>query len=220
MKIPAAVLLTLVALAAACGPPPFERPWPVAPPVPPDPPERLLRQPVDYTFRDHLERKNFLLRLYEDPDFGTGASRFKETVITVVDWDNSDENERLATLAEYDHAWKVFQEDWVNRSREEKFAHFRKIQVAEEQRDATLLEKMIQDKETAIEQLETEKFDGVDARLRANADAGHGTPEGQAHLQRRSDEMALQLLILEAERDILKYKLELYNEAHCGPGTR
>lgn len=194
------IFLALLVVAAACrkSPQPYHD-WPDVPELPPPAPERFLRQPPDFSFRDYTQRKHYYLRFYSAPEVD-------EEVVTIVDEREPERGERLATLDEHDYAMTVFVEDWERKGLEEKLRHHKEIRDRERLRTATLLDERIRLTRLALAEIEDRKFE-LDAKLRARQATGH-TPEGDpdsAFLAAESSRLQQDFYVREAELRLLEY---------------
>jgi hypothetical protein len=173
-------------------PDPVERPLP--------PPERFLRLPVNYRFRDDASRKEFLLRMYKDADI-------EDNVVTVIE--EGSVTERLADEEEFAFAMERFVKTWIEKGEEEQLGHFRAAVERERRRSATLLDDLIRFKREAVARLAEELF-LLNADFVSTKKTGYRAPAGQAEfLQARMGRIETQLIAEQAELHLLESRRRL-----------
>lgn len=177
---------------------------PVAPPPPMLPPERLLREAPEFTFRDYDRRREFFLRSYHDPEFS-------EELVTVIDLDHP-EGERLATVDEFEYALRVFEQHWKNKGLEERLQFHQKLRHIEQARSTSLLDDMIRHTRDAMKDFADRKFD-IDAQIRARVDTGTDKEaDPMAFLRRESDRLQFEIALRQTRLRLLEYKAWLRDQ--------
>lgn len=194
----AIALLGLAALLAGCellSRPTFIEPEPPLLESPTPPPERILRLPVNYRFRDAASGKEFFLRLYRDAEI-------EDNVVTVIDADSL--GERLAEPDEFDFAMEQFVRIWVDSGDEEQLDHERQLIRRERRRSATLLDDLIRYKLEATARLQLQ-VDEINADLASTRRTGYPAPAGRTEfLNTRLASLETQLIGERAELRLLE----------------
>lgn len=214
------ILLSLLAVAAGCSGETQRFEGEVQPPdMPPVPPEKILREPVDFRFTDFASAKEFLLRFYHD-------DLVSEEIVTVLE---KGKRERLATLSERDYALSIFLADWKSTGDRDKLRYHLELLENELRRNTTLLDYKVQGKEYEVRQLE-ERRDSVLYNIRARKDTNFSPKEAKdchsdlkegqrctcpnheastQELERELADAELKLRVARAELEILKYRKAL-----------
>lgn len=129
---------------------------PVAPHLPPLPPEHVLRRHPDFRFLEYSTGKEYFLRFYSDENV-------QEEIVTVRD---PGQAERATSAQERDHALAVFETDWKSKGDEERLRYHRELYEKERKRDATLIDLRIQHEAAALRRFQ-ERYDDTLFNLRA-----------------------------------------------------
>lgn len=201
MKWAAAAL----ALAAISGcRPTYHEPEPSPVSLPPLPPERVLRKPPDFRFKDYTNGKTYFYRGFSEsmPEGG----EFRLEIVTVRDADA--DVERDANPEEREYALRVLEEDWLKKGMTEQIEYHRELaRIGRERRD-TLIEARIEYAEKAAAHIE-EELTVLKADLEASTKTtGYRAPAGHVEFLQR--EVAAKQSALAEERaklEMLRYAL-------------
>ncbi|MBI4566583.1 MAG: hypothetical protein HY716_18050 [Planctomycetes bacterium] len=155
-----------VAAAAGCGRPEYREPDPIPVEVPPPLPEKILRVPVDFTFKDFTTGRQYFYRLYSDAEIS-------HDVITVLV--PGAPYEVPATAEEREYAFRVLEEDWLRHGMNERLEFLRQRRQRELRRLDANLDLKIQFLQRAIAHVEEEIL-----TLNADLEASTKTPGYQA----------------------------------------
>lgn len=188
----AAAALALAAL-SGCRPT-YHEPEPSQVPLPPLPPERILRKPPDFRFKDYTSGKTYFYRGFSEslPDGGD----FRHEIITVRDADS--DLEREADAQEREYALRILEEDWLHKGMTEQVEYHRELaRIGRERRDS-LIEARIEYAEKAAAHLEEELI-VLKADLESSTKTqGYSAPAGHVEFLQR--EVAAKQATLAEER--------------------
>lgn len=153
------------------------------------PPEKVMNLEPIFSFKDLASGRVYYIRTFQGQE-----------VVSVKDIGKP---ERLADPIEREYAIAMLEADWRDKNFDEKLKYHQKLRQKELERDLTLLESLIHYKNLALQELKNMKWK-TDVRIRANEDIGINKEETEA-LKHRSAELAIEILIKEAELKILEY---------------
>lgn len=184
---------------------------PIADPIPPRPPEHMMRRHPDFRFTDYATGKEFVLRFYADQNV-------RMEIITVRE---PGKIERPATAPERDFAIRTFEQDWKSKGLEEKLRWHAEVLDNERRMTETLIDLRIQDELAALKTLR-ERRDDVLFNLRARKDTGVHPKEGDDlatrfkepstdFLERELANLEVQIRLGEARLKALEYRRDLRN---------
>ena len=208
----------------------YEEPFPYEVEPPPELPERLFRKPADFRIHDVAAGKEYFFYLYED-------EYVKQELVTVLDHRLPDPGAapRPAYADEHERAMQLLMSEWhrgsdgdqvlyavkvpqahlvldVDRN---KYEYFRKRVAEGEARRDTMLDEKIRFKEHALRQLRTERHD-LEADLLARQDAKvFNEPEKVRFLEQQIGRREYEILVTEAQLNILKYRRYLRDQAYA-----
>ncbi len=196
MKNALAGLLLLAAL--GCKPPKYVEPEPEPIDRPEPPPDRVLRQPVNFSYRTTDGKKEFRLRMYSDEEI-------TDDIVTVID---GGAYERMATKEEFEQAMGEFMRQWVNTGQEDQIQYHCRLFDVEAKRRATLLDDMIFRKQDRIAKLESDRHD-VYADAESRRQTGYKEKDKPDILPSLQAEVARLDVIIAAEKarlQLLEYQ--------------
>lgn len=193
-RISAAASL-LLAL-AACRPE-YREPDPIPIVVPPRPPERILRQPPEFTFTDFGTGTKYFYRTYRDAEL-------QMELVTVIRGGALQEDP--ATPEETAYAMKVLEDDWAAKDLKDRIDYHRRVLERSRSRRDSLLDSKIVMCRKAIAHLEEEVFT-LEADITSSKQTpGYQPPAGRMEfLDRKLAEAKLNLLEEKARLETYEY---------------
>jgi hypothetical protein len=188
----------LLLAAVGCKAPKYIEPEPTPIDRPEPPPQRVLRLPVNHSFKTSDGKKEYRLRMYSDDEI-------TDDIVTCID---GGAFERLVKdPGEYEFAMGEFLKSWANAGQVDQLDYHRRLFDAEARKRATLLDDMIIRKTEQIAKLENDRFDvNADYTSRAAGYKEKDKPDLAPALQQEVARLDVLIVAEKARLQLLEYQ--------------